>query len=261
MVQSTAVAAAIDDTLSSDTIVCNASAQAARAAIALAGRDHRRVIVVDPRGPVPAPTIAGAPVPLPEVFSTDLLSRLDVPEQASGADVEVRTIYGFPVPALTGIARAESAALLVVGAEAHRHRRLLRSLPVRVAIRATVPVLAVREADSIERWLDRKSVLRVMVAIDRSPAAKLALEWASAFAGDLPIDVVAAGLDPAVKPADWQAEDAVLEIATKWQADLLVVGIRCATNPLARWWRRSPAERLIAEVPMNVVAVPCGSRR
>ena len=56
------------------------------------------------------------------------------------------------------------------------------------------------------------------------------------------------------------AENAVLQIATKWQADLLVVGMRCL-NPFARWWRKSPAERLIDEVPMNVVAVPCGSRR
>lgn len=261
MARSTAAAAAIDDTLSSYTIVCNASAQAARAAIALAGRDHRRVIVVDPLGPVPEPTIAGAPVPLPEVYATDLLSRLDVPERVSGADVEARTIYGFPVPTLTEIARAENAGLLVVGAEAHHRRRLLRSLSVRVALGATVPVLAVREADSIERWLDRRRVLRVVVAIDRSPAAKAALEWASAFAGDLPIDVVAAGLDPAVKPADWEGEDAVLEIAAKGQADLLVVGIRCATSPLARWWRRSPAERLIDEAPMNVAAVPCAVSR
>ncbi|HUP60214.1 MAG TPA: universal stress protein [Thermoanaerobaculia bacterium] len=236
--------AALMDWPTGDAIVCGVSAPAAGVAIALAGRAHRRVIVVDPLGPVP-----------PDAVATNLPRRLDVPLPASGVDVRTRVM---PSASLPEIAREEHAALIVIGAEARRHRGLLRTFPVRLALRTTAPVLVIREGKSIRRWLDREITLRVMVAIDRSAAAKTALEWASAFAGDLPNEVVAAGLDPPMKPRDWDAAGAVLEIATKWQADLLVVGSRSA-RPLKGWWHRSPAERLIDEAPMNVAAVPCGS--
>jgi nucleotide-binding universal stress UspA family protein len=169
--------------------------------------------------------------------------------------VEQRAVYGLPAAALTQIARDERASLIVIGAPCRERGSLLRSLPLRSALGAAAPVLAVREAGSILRWLDRQYVLRIMIAIDRTEAAKTTMEWAAMFAGGLPVEVVAAGLDPSVRPPHWDGTAAVLDAARRWKADLLVAGIRRG-GAFASWRRRTPAERLVDEAPMNIVAVP-----
>jgi nucleotide-binding universal stress UspA family protein len=212
-----------------EAIVCGVSTDAAYVAIALARRERRRVIA------------CGAPAPL--------LALGDV-------EIETRPNDRVSATTLLSTARDEEAALLVVAANGRMGRGPLRSLPVRLAWRATAPVLVVREAGALRRWLDGESMLRVMVAIDRSPASSAALEWAHAFTNDLPAEIAAAGLDPPMKPRDWDAANAVREIATRWRADLLVLGTARAGR-LTRWWRRSATERLIDEAPMSVAAVPC----
>jgi len=112
--------------------------------------------------------------------------RLDeVADRVSGAGVRVaaETAPGIPDEVLVDRARHLRPGLVVLGAHGRRApaRWLLGSIAERVAQESPVPVLVVREAGRLLRWLAGESPLRVLVAVDRSESSRLAFEGARAL--------------------------------------------------------------------------------
>lgn len=235
-------------------IVCGNSDDATRVGAALARSAHQPLIIVDAIGSLPVPVTAGTPAPLPDMFAGHVtIPGTLLPDRE--VEVEAHAVYASRVASLTQTARERDAMLIVLESSARRSMGLVRSLAVRLAMSATVPVLVIRESVSIRRWLEGKDVLRLMVAIDHSPSANAALEWAHTFAGELPVEVAAASLDPAVKSVGWRGAFSVIETAVQWHADVLVTACTSLRRG-ARFWRPSPPEILIDQSPINIAMVP-----
>lgn len=126
------------------------------------------------------PTVQSVPITLdrdsdPRVWGTDLLNRLrgtlQIPDDRVSADV----LHGNPASVL--IERAEHADLLVVGSHGLGafSRLLLGSVSARCATHAPCPVAVVRHSS-------RSVPNRVVVGVDESPAALVALRWAMDYA-------------------------------------------------------------------------------
>ena len=92
---------------------------------------------------------------------------------------------------LIDFARDASARLIVIsslGARKQDHFRV-GSVAERVLQRADVPVLVVREAASIEQWLESKRPLRIVLGVDLGESARAALRWVEALRQIRPCDV------------------------------------------------------------------------
>jgi universal stress protein A len=72
------------------------------------------------------------------------------------------------------------AGLIVVASlgRGMRHGWLLGSNAERIAQRATIPVLVVRDAPSLLAWIAAAQELQVSVCVDLTPASRAALRWA-----------------------------------------------------------------------------------
>lgn len=75
---------------------------------------------------------------------------------------------------------ASGAGLIVVASlgRGMRHGWLLGSNAERIAQRATIPVLVVRDAPPLLAWLAAAHELKVSVCVDLTPASRAALRWA-----------------------------------------------------------------------------------
>ncbi len=101
-----------------------------------------------------------------------------------GARVHCEVAQGHVEEALLDRAARLKAECVVVAAVGQRPASIwsLGSKADRVAQTSAVPVFVVRDAEPFEQWLDGKRPLRVLVALDRSPATEVAVGWAETFA-------------------------------------------------------------------------------
>lgn len=96
------------------------------------------------------------------------------------AEVREQVVVGVPDEVLVQIAEAENARLIVLASLGLRAplRWLLGSVAERTAQTAPVPVLVVRGMAAFQAWLGGERSLRVMIGVDLSESARIALEWA-----------------------------------------------------------------------------------
>lgn len=101
----------------------------------------------------------------------------------AGATVEPLLLEGVADEALVAEVRRKDASLLIVSALGQRRSGPwpLGSTAERVAHLSSVPVLVVRDASSLLRWLRGDEPLRMAVGVDFSAPSHAALTWAAEF--------------------------------------------------------------------------------
>ena len=126
----------------------------------------------------------GDPVdPYVEPIRAGCVSLLEVeaaPIRARGIPVETEAVIGYPDHQLPSRMPADTT-LIVAGARGHRQGThwLIGTVVERLARVATVPLLVVREASTLRRWIDGTRKLNVVVATDLSAVSDFALRRAA----------------------------------------------------------------------------------
>jgi nucleotide-binding universal stress UspA family protein len=177
------------------TIVCGTdfsenAAQAARAAAVIARCLNDRLelvhVLADP---------AAAGIPALGMFYAPLQELLA--EQARklarefSITVNPSVLEGPADERLVDFARSANSRLIVVsslGARKQDHFRV-GSVAERVLQRSDIPVLVVREAASIEQWVESKRPLKILLGVDLGQSARAALRWVEALRQIRPCDV------------------------------------------------------------------------
>lgn len=108
-----------------------------------------------------------------------LLEATAEPIRTSGLVVETRAVIGIPEQELSASMPADTT-LIVAGARGHSRGMhwLIGSVVERLARVVSVPLLVVREAAVLQRWIDEEAVLDVVVATDLSAVSDFALRRA-----------------------------------------------------------------------------------
>jgi nucleotide-binding universal stress UspA family protein len=103
---------------------------------------------------------------------------------SDGVRVHTEVAKGYVEEVLLSRAEGIHADCVVVAAVGRRpaSRWALGSKADRLAQTSALPVLVVREARPFEEWLGGKRALRMLVALERSPATRAAVHWADSFA-------------------------------------------------------------------------------
>ncbi|HVJ19381.1 MAG TPA: universal stress protein, partial [Polyangiaceae bacterium] len=133
--------------------------------------------------------------PLPESVYAPLRARLEKEAESLARRYEIQVepvfVHGIPHEVLTELARGTAARLIVVAALGTKHypHWLVGSVAERVVQTSPVPVLVVREAESVEAWAEGERALRVTVGVDLGPTSKAALRWIEQLRWVLPCDV------------------------------------------------------------------------
>jgi nucleotide-binding universal stress UspA family protein len=107
------------------------------------------------------------------------------------APIETVVLPGVVDEAVRHFAASKQASLIVVGSAGHGAGALVKlgGSSERLASGAEVPVLVVRDAETLTTWA-KGSGLRVMVGFDDSEASMSALRWVEALRQLAPVDVV-----------------------------------------------------------------------
>jgi nucleotide-binding universal stress UspA family protein len=157
------------------------AANAATVAALLAAKLQERLTLVHVVEVAVAALAPGGPLhtmyaPLPEHLEREA-ERL----RELKAEVSAQVVVGVPDEVLVQIAEAEHARLIVLASLGRRAplRWLLGSVAERTAQTAPVPVLVVRGSAALQAWLGGERPLRVMIGVDLSESARIALEWAA----------------------------------------------------------------------------------
>jgi nucleotide-binding universal stress UspA family protein len=157
------------------------AADAATVAALLAAKLQERLTLVHVVEVAVAALAPGGPLhtmyaPLPEHLEREA-ERL----RELKAEVSAQVVVGVPDEVLVRIAEAEQARLIVLASLGRRAplRWLLGSVAERTAQTAPVPVLVVRGSAAFQAWLGGDRPLRVMIGVDLSESARIALEWAA----------------------------------------------------------------------------------
>jgi len=211
----------------------------------------------------------------------------------SGVPVRTQVQIGASDTSLIAVAAERRARLIAVGALGRRGGSLWRlgSTADRVAQTSKLPVLVVREADSIAGWARAGRKLEVLVGVDRSPSSDAAVAWVADLesagachvtcghvfwppevgeklhAGPEAERALAAELRARIaalrggKPFDLRLvgglgrpADHLVRMAEEARADLVVVGANPRTL-ISRFWHGSVSRGVIDESPRNVVCV------
>lgn len=126
----------------------------------------------------------GDPIgPYAEPGRAEAAARLEAAAEwirASGVTVETSAVVGFPEQELPAGLPAD-ATLIVAGARGHSRGThwLIGTVVERLARVATVPLLVVRDAPSLQHWIEGSGKLDVVVATDLSAVSDYALRRAS----------------------------------------------------------------------------------
>ncbi|MBX7115786.1 MAG: universal stress protein [Myxococcaceae bacterium] len=110
----------------------------------------------------------------------------------SGADVRARVELGTPLSALAKQVKEEGAELLVVGAsgaETSKGNGVGRTAD-RLAQKAQVPTLVVRDSEPFEQWFLGQKPLTVLVGLDFNAASDQAWRWALQLRGVGKVNVI-----------------------------------------------------------------------
>jgi nucleotide-binding universal stress UspA family protein len=125
------------------------------------------------------PQVGDAGVPFIEPMLTDCEARLKSEAERireSGLQVTTEAVVGWPDQELPARMPPDTT-LVVTGARGHARGThwLIGSVVERLARVTTVPLLVVRDATSLDRWLNRDHKLSVMVVTDLSAVSDFAL--------------------------------------------------------------------------------------
>lgn len=175
------------------TIVCGTdfsenAERAARAAAAIAKRVGEPLKLVHV---LAEPLLLLSFAPSEVALQTALTTQAERLQREFGIEVEPVALTGTAPEALTEFASAAKASLLVLSALGQKKqlRWLVGSVAERVAQSSSLPVLIVRDASSIEAWVNGVRPLRVMLGSDLGPSALAALTWVKALRRIAPCDV------------------------------------------------------------------------
>jgi nucleotide-binding universal stress UspA family protein len=180
------------------TIICGfdfspSSRAAAEASLALASGRKEPLHIIHAVGEWPVEVFNEDNVPFIELIQS-ALQRETQHLVAKGVEVRARVARELPEQALTRVAQAESARLLVVGTQG---RRGAAGAPVgrtadRLAQSSEVPTLVVRSAEPFRRWVSGERALKVVVGLDFNLISEDAWAWAQSLSAFGPIDLVGA---------------------------------------------------------------------
>lgn len=126
----------------------------------------------------------GDPIgPYAEPMRADAAARLEAGAErirSTGITVETKAVVGFPDQELPTTMPADTT-LIVAGARGHSHGThwLIGTVVERLAQVATVPLLVVRQAASLQSWMEGIGTLNVVVATDLSAVSDFALRRAN----------------------------------------------------------------------------------
>jgi nucleotide-binding universal stress UspA family protein len=114
--------------------------------------------------------------------------------RAQGAEVHEAIVNGQPEEQLSQ--KAKTAKLLVVGALGHQTaaRGQIGNVAAKTSQICQTPVLVVREARPFQEWAGGLRPLKVILAADGSPPAKIAAQWLAELKAIGPIEVIAVHL-------------------------------------------------------------------
>lgn len=109
--------------------------------------------------------------------------------RVDGVEVEARVVAGWPDEVL--VTAAQGAALLVVGSTGHRRGThwIIGSTAERVAQRSPVPLLVVRDGESLRSAIQGKRRARVVVGTDLSRASAAVIAWTAKWNELVPSEV------------------------------------------------------------------------
>jgi universal stress protein A len=115
-----------------------------------------------------------------ESLRATLEGEADLLRAEFGIPVTTSVVAGSVYERILREAVACDAGLIVVASlgRGMRHGWLLGSNAERIAQRATIPVLVVRDAPPLLAWLAAAHELKVSVCVDLTPASRSALRWA-----------------------------------------------------------------------------------
>jgi len=177
------------------TIVCgtdfsDSAAQAARAAASMARHTNDRLelvhVIADPAA-AGLPALGAFFAPLQELLS-NLAGKL---AREFSIEVNPTVLEGPADERLVDFARTAKSRLIVVSSLGSRKQEHWRvgSVAERVLQRSDIPVLVVREAASIEQWLESSRPLRILLGVDLGQSARAALRWVEELRQIRPCDV------------------------------------------------------------------------
>jgi len=177
------------------TIVCGTdfsenAEQAARAAASVARCSNQHLELVHV---LADPAAAGMPAlgvffaPLQEL----LLERASKLAREFSITVNATVLEGPADERLVDFARGVESRLIVVSSLGSRKQEHWRvgSVAERVLQRSDIPVLVVRDAESIEQWADGKRSLRILLGVDLGQSARAALRWVEVLRQIRPCDL------------------------------------------------------------------------
>lgn len=108
-----------------------------------------------------------------------------------GARIEFCLAEGSPGESLARVALGREARLLVLGSagQVDPGKWCTGSVLDHAVESAAMPILVVRDADSLESWAQNDRPMRIVVGYDFSPASEAALHWAASLKEIAPCEV------------------------------------------------------------------------
>ncbi len=174
------------------TIVCathftHSSRAAQRVAVALASARQQRLLIVNVSEDLPPSVRRRADTGFAAFDAVEREVR-DVDPRCAG--VRSAALTGAFGPTLWRFCSEHAASLLIIGDSNHLTSALERNALDEVADEVGMPILVVRDEAPLLSWLRGGPPLRVMLAVDRGPAADRVLAWVHALAGYGAVSIV-----------------------------------------------------------------------
>jgi nucleotide-binding universal stress UspA family protein len=172
------------------TIVCathfsKSSFAAVRAAAALASVHREKLCLLT----VVAP---GQPRPTAEELLNSSLQLQAVALRGDGIDAELDVLQGTLAKTVQDFCEQQSASLLIVDDSNDPTPAGLGSSLQTFKAEVDVPLLVVRDPRPFEAWVHGPGPMKVMLALDHTWSASVALDWISQLARFGPVDLVVA---------------------------------------------------------------------
>lgn len=125
----------------------------------------------------------GRPLVLVHAGAEDARARLESEAKRLAVPAQIELATGSPDQAVLGVAARLDSNLVVVGSLGSRKqgRWRLGSVAERVAQASKCPVLVVRDGAGFEAWARQERPLRIVVAVEPTPIAKGALDFAESL--------------------------------------------------------------------------------
>lgn len=169
-----------------------------------------------------------------------------------GVPVVEQVLKGLPDEAIVEEASPESTRLVVVGSLGHRdpERWELGSISERIAERAHVPTLVVRDSEPFRQWSAGQRSLKIFVACDLKDTSFAALKWLKDFQAIAPCELVVGHVDSPLE------EQNRLGLQGPLSLDENPPGIQ---ERLEQQLRENTG-RVLGEIPFRIRVNPCLGR-